>query len=381
MPWRTRFELGQHGIGLGETRDITLKISESYSGTPIDLPLRVIRGPKPGPALFVTGAIHGDELNGIGVVRELIVSPPELRAGTLVLVPVVNVLGFERHSRYMPDRRDLNRAFPGSATGSLSSRMAHAIFSEIVQRCQYGIDLHSAATHRTNLPNIRADMSDVQIQRIAIAFGCEVIVNSEGPEASMRRTALSTGCATIILEAGEIWKIEPTIVEVGVTGVRNVLIELSMLDGEQVRPEYQAIVDRLLWVRAAEGGLLQFHVAPGDVVEMGQPVATITGLLGEIRRVQNSPISGIVLGMTTLPTVKPGDPICNVAVLTHELQTVQSAHARLAHDSLHRRVRQGLAAGISVTAGDRCARNGTEFSATESTAASEEPSPRTPARR
>ena len=379
MPWRARFEIGQSAVGLGESRNVTLKISESYSGAPIDLPLRVIRGPKPGPALFVTGAIHGDELNGIGIIRELILTPPTLRAGTLVLVPVVNVLGFERHSRYMPDRRDLNRAFPGSASGSLTARMAHAIFCEIVQRCQYGIDLHSAATHRTNLPNIRADMCDGQVRRIATAFGCEVIVDSEGPESSLRKTALQSGCATILLEAGEIWKIEPAIVEVGVTGVRNVLIELGMLDGRQVRPEYQATVDRLLWVRATEGGLLQFHVAPGDVVEMSQPVATIMGLLGEIRRVQRSPIAGIVLGMTTLPAVKPGDPICNVAVLTHELHLVQAAHERLPIGSLHQRVKQALASGISVTASDRCERD--EVATPTPRAASIAPSPGMPGRR
>ena len=378
MPWRSRFEIGSEAIRLGETRDVTLKISESYSGAPIDLPLRVIRGAKPGPALFVTGAIHGDELNGIGIIRELILAPPELHAGTLVLVPVVNVLGFERHSRYMPDRRDLNRAFPGSATGSLTSRMAHAVFTEIVQRCQYGIDLHSASTHRTNLPNIRADMSDQPTRRIGTAFGCEVIVNSEGPDSSLRKAAMKAGCSTIILEAGEIWKIEPAIVEVGVTGVRNVLIELGMLDGVPALPEYQATVDRLMWVRATEGGLLQFHAAPGDVVEMGQPVATITGLLGEIRRVQYSPITGIVLGMTTLPAVKPGDPICHIAVLTQDLEAVRAAHGRFSRSSLHQRVRQGLAAGISVIASDRCDRDDAEASVPNPRAASAAPSPRTP---
>jgi len=267
---------------------------------------------------------------------------------------VVNVLGFERHSRYMPDRRDLNRCFPGSPAGSLTARMAHALFNEIVQHCNYGIDLHSAATQRTNLPNIRADMTSPEVRRIAPAFGCEVIVNHPGPVASLRRCATDAGCATILLEAGEVWKIEPTVVEVGVCGVRNVLIELEMLREEPTNPGYQVVTDRIAWIRAAEGGLLQFHVAPGDIIDLGQPIATTSGLLGEIRRVQQATVPGIVMGMTTLPAVKPGDPICQIAVVNEGLPEIRAAHGRAPNQSLHQRVRQGLAAGIAVSRSDRC---------------------------
>lgn len=350
----SHFQIGGITIELGETRDLQIKISETYSGSSVHLPLRIVRGPKIGPAVFVTGAIHGDELNGTGIVRELILSPPPLLNGTLVLVPVVNVLGFERHSRYMPDRRDLNRCFPGSPNGSLTARMAYAIFNEIVQHCDFGIDLHSASTQRTNLPNIRADLSHPEVKRIAQAFGCELIVNHPGPEASLRRCATDAGCATILLEAGEVWKIEPTVVEVGACGVRNVLIELEMLDEDPTNPDYQVATDRIVWVRATEGGLLQFHVTPGDVVELGQPLATTNGLLGEIRRIQQATVPGIVMGMTTLPAVKPGDPICQIAVVNEGLPQIRAAHQLAAHQSLHQRVRQGLAAGIAVSRSDRC---------------------------
>ena len=145
----------------GERADLSLKVSRSYGGTSIRVPVHVWRGEKPGPSVFISAAVHGDELNGTGTIRQLIEEPPfELRAGSLVLVPVVNILGFEQLSRYSPDRRDLNRSFPGSTTGSLTSRLANVIFQNIVARCDYGIDLHTAASGRTNFPNVRGDFRE-----------------------------------------------------------------------------------------------------------------------------------------------------------------------------------------------------------------------------
>jgi hypothetical protein len=344
------FEFAGHKIELGETLDTRLPLTQTYSGANLTIPVRIMRGAEPGPALFVLGAIHGDEINGAGVVREIILDEAfQLSAGTLLLAPVINAFGYERHSRYLPDRRDLNRHFPGFESGSPASRLAHAVFAEIVSKCDYGVDLHTAAVRRTNFPNVRADLSRPEIESFAWAFGCELVVNGKGPKGSLRRTACRAGRPTIILEAGEVWKIEPRVVEVGVRGVRNALIHLGMMEGKLALPAYQARVDKTKWLRADYGGILQFHVAPGDVVEAEQPLATNSNLLGKERNVLYSPFDGVILGMTTIPVVTPGDPVCHVALPADGIAQIRKALRRGSDQSLHERLREDLATNISVS--------------------------------
>jgi predicted deacylase len=207
MSKRKAFTIAGQKVAPGETRTLSLKFSESYLGSPVTVPIHVLRARKPGPRLLLTGCVHGDELNGMGIIRELLYDqPPKLVKGTLVCVPVVNVYGLEHHLRYLPDRRDLNRDFPGSENGSLSSRLAHVIFENVVRQCDYLVDFHSAAVRRTNYPNIRADLSHPETRALARSFGCELIVNGKGPVGSLRRAALAAGVPSIILEAGEVWK-------------------------------------------------------------------------------------------------------------------------------------------------------------------------------
>jgi predicted deacylase len=303
--------------------------------------------------VFVTGAVHGDEINGTGIVRSLILRPPfELGAGTLLLVPVVNILGFERHARYLPDRRDLNRRFPGSPDGSLASRFANRIFDEVVTRADYGIDLHTAAVRRVNFPNVRGDLSEERCRRMALAFGSEVIVSSKGPKGSLRRAACAADCPTIILEAGEVWKVEPGIVDYGRRGIRNVLIDLGMVVGKPTHPPYQLRVTKTTWLRAAVGGFLEFHVTPGSVVHAGQLVATNTSLTGREQNRLEAPVDGVVLGMTTLPAVAPGNPVCQIAVRKKGLEKVRKAREALSRSSLHERVRKDLARSVTALAND-----------------------------
>ncbi|MFV0442677.1 MAG: succinylglutamate desuccinylase/aspartoacylase family protein [Planctomycetaceae bacterium] len=317
-----KFRIADVEVAAGDTADVRLKISETYTGDPIAIPIRVIRGKKPGPHLFVSAALHGDELTGTGIIHELLYAEPlEIEAGTLLLLPVVNVFGFENHDRYLPDRRDLNRVFPGSATGSLASRIAHAFMTEIANQCDYGIDLHSAAQTRTNYPNVRGDMSLERVRRIARVFGCELVVDGKGPEGCMRREACKAGCATIILEAGEPMKAEPQMLATGVRGVRNVLIDLRMSAGRVQVPAWQSIVRKTTWVRAEVGGFLRFHVQPGDHVEKNHPVASNFSILGDLQRVLRSPADGIVLGMATSPAVKPGEPVCHIAIPGRKLKS------------------------------------------------------------
>jgi hypothetical protein len=344
-------EIAGERIELGQERDIDLPATQSYTGTEVMIPIRIWRASVPGPTVFVTGAVHGDELNGTGIVRKLILDRPfDLQAGSLILVPVVNVLGFERHSRYLPDRRDLNRSFPGSAEGSLASRYADAVFREIISRSDYGIDLHSAAVRRTNFPNVRGDLTRSEVARIARASGCEIVINGKGPQGSLRRVACEeANCAAILLEAGEVWKIEPGMVEVGVRMVRNVLIELGMINGKPSRPLYQSRIRRTMWVRAKTGGILQFHVQPGDVVEKAQALATNTNLLGHAHETITAPDAGIVFGITTLPMVAPGTPVCHLAMPSDGVEPIRKALSGTSSKSLHSRLIEDLATNLAVT--------------------------------
>ena len=321
-----------------------------YTGETVYLPIRVIRARKPGPRVFLTAAVHGDEVNGTGIIRQFVFERRViLKRGTLICAPVVNIFGFETHDRYLPDRRDLNRSFPGSAQGSMASRLAHTIMNQIVRQCDYGIDLHSASDKRTNYPNIRGDLRDPEIEKLAEAFGCELLVNGKGPEGSMRRTASDAGCRTIILEAGEIGKIEPAVLRIGVRGVQNVLVHLGMMDGTIESPVYQTKVFKTSWVRAELGGLLRFHVAPGDLVKAGQPLATNESIFGDARSMIISPADGIVLGMTTHPAVKPGEPVCHIARPGRRLSLIRKALAGVADGSPDARIRDDLASSIAVS--------------------------------
>ncbi|MFG0328504.1 MAG: succinylglutamate desuccinylase/aspartoacylase family protein [Phycisphaerales bacterium] len=350
LPERSIGDWPDGPIEPGERRDVSITLSQSYSGLDVRLPAHVWRAPLPGPAVFITAAVHGDEINGAGIIRRLILDPPfELHRGALLLVPVVNIQGFERHSRYLPDRRDLNRCFPGSANGSPASRLARVIFEEIVARCQFGIDLHTAAVRRTNFPNVRADMRNEELANLARAFGAELIVNGRGPKGSLRRAATDAGRPTLILEAGEVWKVEPTIVDYGLRGVRNALIHLGLVEGDPEPPPYQVVVERSKWVRADAGGFLRFHVRPGDLLERGEPIATNTGLTGREQNILKAPRDGVVLGMTTLPAVGPGDAVCHIAYPRKgALKRIVKALGSLPDDSLHLRVREDLGTNLIV---------------------------------
>jgi len=343
------FKIAGQTVARGDSKDIHLDISETYTGDKIRMPLRVIRSKRTGPCIFVTAAIHGDEINGTGIIHDLLFGEQiKIKKGTLILAPVVNVFGFEAHERYLPDRRDLNRCFPGSPTGSLASRIANTLMTELVDKCDYGIDLHTAAFQRTNYPNVRADLSNPDTRRLASAFGCALIADGKGPIGSFRRESTKRGCPTIILEAGEPWKIEPSVLQIGIQGIKNVLIEFSMLAGEIQKPPYQANIRKSTWLRAAVGGILKFHVSPGDFVDQGQSIATNYGILGAEQNILNSPTSGIVLSATTMPAVKPGEPVCHIAVVPPRQLALYRKQRRIAKDSPHRQAQVDLATSLDV---------------------------------
>ncbi|MEL7484856.1 MAG: succinylglutamate desuccinylase/aspartoacylase family protein [Planctomycetota bacterium] len=343
------FSLAGVSVGLGERRDIEVPVGESATGRDHVVPTRVWRGAEPGPVVAITAAVHGDEINGMGTVRQLLIDPPfDLLRGTLILVPVVNILGFERQTRYMPDRRDLNRSFPGSNSGSLTARYAHAIFEQLIRPADWLIDLHAAAAKRTNYPNVRADLDHEGCAQLASYFGGNLTVHGNGPDGSLRKAAVQAGVPCIILEAGEIWKFEPTVAEVGVRGIVNALHHLGMIEGPPAKPAYSAVCRKTTWLRADHGGILRFHVAPGDDVDEGQPLATVTTLLGKDLGVLEAAGDGVVLGMTTMPSVVPGDPVCHVATIEGGIEQIRKARRRAHGGTLDARVRDDLATNLSL---------------------------------
>jgi predicted deacylase len=338
-------------IPAGESRDVTLAVGESFSSMSVRIPIQIRRAVESGPVVFVTAALHGDEINGTGAIRQLIQDPEfQLTKGSVLLVPVLNLLAFDRFERYLPDRRDLNRSFPGSAKGSLASRMARIIFDEIVSRCDYGIDLHTAAIRRTNYPNVRGDLTNPDVRRLTEAFGAEIILNGKGPTGSFRREASKAGCPTIIMEGGEVWKVEPGVAASAARGVKNVLRRLGMLGGPEMRPAYQIVVEKSKWIRADRGGFLQFHVSPGELIEKGQALVTNSTLLGQEQNTLHAPFDAVVIGMTSVPAVGPGEAICNLGKLPEGSLPRDLERRRFEADGLGQRVSDELGASVLISA-------------------------------
>jgi hypothetical protein len=316
--------IGGRMIRRGTTEQIQLKVSEYYTSSPVNVAVTVIRGHEPGPAVFLTAAIHGDELNGVEIVRRVMTSlRPEQVRGSLICVPVVNRFGFLTHTRYLPDRRDLNRFFPGDPNGNAAARTAHILFREVVAPSRYGIDLHSATVRRTNLPQIRADMSHKKVRRIAKAFGGEIIIDAPGSPHTLRAAATRAGVPTIIFEAGETYRFQKNIVARGIAGVRNVLAALRMIEEQRREPRFQVIIKVSEWVRAARGGILEILVRPGEIVHAGEEVGVITNPFGREVSSVRSHLTGLVVGTTTVPMASPGDAICHIAKLEKTLHTVE----------------------------------------------------------
>jgi len=300
----------------GTRADLALSVAESYTGHPTSIPVAVLNGVESGPRMFVTAAVHGDELNGLAVCRELLDSldPRELR-GVLVVVPLVNVLGAQLHSRYLPDRRDLNRSFPGSTTGSLAARLARTIIDEVVVGSDVGVDLHTAANRRANVPQLRIDTSDPRSLELAIAFGARFVLDAAVRPGSLRETARAAGVTPLVYEGGETLRFEPHVVRVATHGVLRLLHHLGMRDiAPPPAPTPPLVMHESRWIRAERGGILDMHVSPGDQVEVGQPLWSATSPLGLERTTVKSSYYGYVVGGTTLPLVAPGDAVLHIAI-------------------------------------------------------------------
>lgn len=308
--------IGGNEILPGKRVKLELPVARLYTDSQMSIPVEVIRARKPGPIMFVSAAIHGDELNGIEIVRRLLrMKTLKLSKGTLIAVPIVNVFGMLQQTRYLPDRRDLNRSFPGSAKGSLAGRMAHLFLNEIAHKCDYGIDLHTGAIHRSNLPQIRANLEDEETERLARSFGVPVLINSVLRDGSLRACAAESGTKILLYEAGQALRFNEVAIRAGVKGVLNVMAELGMIakrKSKKLKPEPFIAYDSS-WVRASSSGIVNDLKKLGDHVVKGDGLAQICGPTGNFVDILRAPKSGIIIGKQNIPLVQEGDAMFHVA--------------------------------------------------------------------
>lgn len=311
---RESFPMGPVRVRAGATKDVEIPITRLVTGADVSLPVRVVHGRDNGPVVWVNAAIHGDEVVGVEVIRRVLASldPKSLR-GTLLAVPVVNVLGFMAGDRYLPDRRDLNRSFPGSARGSLASRIAHLFMAEVVAKCEVGIDLHTGSDRRTNLPQVRADLDDERTRELAEAFGAPVMLHARIRDGSLRQAARDKGATVLLYEGGEAWRFDEFAIESGTAGVRRVLAALDMIDAPEPADLPSVECRQSGWVRARGTGVLHLEVSLGERVEAGQRIGGLADTFGRRVRLAHADRDGIVIGLNRAPLVNSGDAIVHIA--------------------------------------------------------------------
>jgi predicted deacylase len=340
MTARTAFQIGSKKVAPGSRATIDLPVSVLSDHTPVSMSVHVVHGRKPGPVMFVSAAVHGDEVIGVEIVRRLLRADNlDSMRGTLLAVPIVNAFGFLNHSRYLPDRRDLNRSFPGSAKGSLAGRLAYIFLSEVVNKSDLGIDLHSAAIHRTNLPQIRVSPGSGTVLRLAREFGAPLVLTSKIREGSLRSAAAAKGIDVLLYEAGEGLRFDEMAVRTGVSGILRVMRHLDMVSAKGiVKPKRAPIFSTSsTWLRAPAGGLLRSFKAAGEEVKEGDLLGVIADPFGETETEVVSGNDGLIVGRTMLPIVNEGDGLYHIASLSRNEDpeaTIESLAAQLDADPL-----------------------------------------------
>ncbi len=324
-------------VQAGERRVIDLPIARLYTHTAMTMPVHVIHGRKDGPRLFVSAAIHGDEINGVEIVRRLLSLKliSKLR-GTLLAIPIVNAFGFINCSRYLPDRRDLNRSFPGSNKGSLTSHLARLFMEEIVDKCTHGIDIHTGSNHRINLPQLRVSLDSPGLEELARAFGAPVIINARLRDNSLREAVIEKGIPMLLYEAGEALRFNEHAIQVGVRGVIDVMREIGMLprSTKKRKREESIIVQSTIWVRSPKSGIMRSSAPLGAKIDQGQVIAKIVDPFGEQEENVTAPLDGIIIGSLKLPLVYKGDALFHVAPLKH-MEGIEKLNGFILEDEFH----------------------------------------------
>jgi len=306
---------GGEEIAPGSLRQFEIHAGRLPSGTQMTLPIKIAHGAKPGPVIWLSGAIHGDEIVGVAIIRHVLEAlKPKKMAGTVLAVPVVNVFGFVTGSRYLPDRRDLNRSFPGSARGSLAARLARLFVDTVVDRCDYGLDFHAGSDDRTNLPQVRGNMDDAETRRLALAFGPDVVLHSKTIKGTLRDTAVRRRKTVLLFEGGEPRRFSTAAVEAGTVGALRVLGALGILSDPPAPRETPPIESRsTTWVRAPRGGIFRLETQLGALLAKGQRVGVIADPADAKYTTVKTPVAGVVLGHAVNPLVHPGAGLVHVA--------------------------------------------------------------------
>lgn len=321
------FDIGGAVVQPGEALTVELPLAYLYTHHDLTMPIRILHGKKPGPVLFVSAALHGDEINGLEIISRLLrLKVMQRLRGTLIAIPVVNVYGFLNQTRYLPDRRDLNRSFPGSESGSLAARMAWIFAEEILSRADFGIDLHTGALHRSNLPQIRADLNIPGLEPLALSFRVPVVLNSPVILGSMREAAQERGVPVLLYECGEALRFDEVSIRAGVRGIVSVMRQLGMLPPRKQSDEHKERKERTdshvshtsRWVRTPAGGVLRTRLKLGQWIEKGRVLAQVGDPLGLNLRPVLAPFSGLVIGMSHLPLVDEGNALFHIATFEDE---------------------------------------------------------------
>jgi hypothetical protein len=314
------FVIGSESVAPGRTKRIELPVSRLPTGAEMCIPVMVLNGKKPGPSMWLSAAVHGDEINGVEIIRRVLEHVQVARlTGALIAVPIVNVFGFITGDRYLPDRRDLNRSFPGSRTGSLAARIAYLFVEEIVMRCAIGVDLHTGSGGRANLPQVRADLDDPETLALTHAFGAPCAVHSPVRDGSMRAAATLRGRRVLVYEGGEANRFDEEAIARGTLGILRVMARQGMISEEGFDPPgsvFRSASSR--WIRAHRSGLLHPSVRLGDRVAAGTAVAEIRDTFGKRLATLKARDEGLVIGMATIPLVHRGDAAIHVARPDHD---------------------------------------------------------------
>lgn len=311
-------EVGGKAIPRGRRTRINLVAGQLFDHTELSIPVEVIRGRRDGPVLFVSAALHGDEINGTEIIRRLLHRKQVSTGmkGTLIAVPIVNIPGYNNNSRYLPDRRDLNRCFPGSVKGSLGARIAHLLMEEVVSKATHGIDLHTGAIHRGNLPQIRAQLDDPETARLAQAFGVPVTINASVRDGSLRQAAAELGIPMLLYEGGEALRYDETAIRCGIAGILSVMEAIGMIGEQKRRGRGKKTVFAArssYWVRAPHSGSLRVRKHLGALVSAREELGVITDPFGDRSMRVTAPRTGVIIGMTHLPLVNNGDALFHIA--------------------------------------------------------------------
>jgi|TARA_R100000005_G_scaffold18672_2_gene7862 hypothetical protein len=324
-------DIGGQRVQPGERKVIDIPVAPTYTRDNLSISVQVVRGRRPGPVMFVCAAVHGDEINGVEIIRRILKDPhlDRLR-GTLIAIPIVNVYGFINHTRYLPDGRDLNRSFPGSARGSLTGRIAHTFLQEIVAQCTHGIDLHTGARHRSNFPQIRANLEDPAVLGMTEAFGAPIAIDAKIRDGSLRQAAGDLGVPVLLYESCEALRFDEIYIRAGVKGVLNVMRHIGMLRRSRARTRPPTISRNTRWLRAPESGILRVLVPLGAEVQQGQTIGFIADPMGTSETDVVADTHGIVIGRTNLPLAYEGDALFHIAEIsdkaTWEVDEFHEAH-------------------------------------------------------